>query len=191
MLSKMVNELCLVANEPSIKVYIVDTTAPPNAFALPNRKIFVYKSLIKAASSQNELAGVIAHENGHIIKHHSTIQVLRELSLSLLLKMTFGIEDKYALSGFLLNPYSQALEIEADNMAAEILANAKVDTSGLIAFFQKLEKEESLSPVLSQFLLTHPSSDTRIKNMKQLQAGKKSKRSILTQKEWESLIKSI
>lgn len=168
----------------SFKIYIIDSTESPNAFALANGKIFIYKSLIDSASSADELIGVIAHEMAHIIKRHAAINTIRYLGISLIIKLSLGIGDKYQAANFLLNPYSQDSETEADTVAADILFKSGVNISGLKNFFSR-EKEGNDS-IVSKFLSTHPSSKARLNNLKDL-ANIEIPKPILTRDEWLAL----
>ncbi|HEV2524401.1 MAG TPA: M48 family metallopeptidase, partial [Gammaproteobacteria bacterium] len=172
----------------SFKIYIINSNEPPNAFAIANGKIFIYKSLIDSAASADELIGIIAHEMAHVIKHHSTVNVIRYLGLSLIIKASFGIDNQYHVADFLFKPYSQELETEADTIAADILFKSGVSISGLKAFFSR-KKDEDDDSVISRFLSTHPSSEARLNNLKDLASIKISK-PILTKNEWQELKKS-
>lgn len=189
-LNKIVEKLSQHLDMPqAIKVYIIHTKKPPNAAALPNRKIYIYSTLIKSTHSPDELTGVIAHEMAHIIKHHATIHYLRHLSLSLIVKSSIGAGNTVDIAGLLLNPYSQAIEIEADTIAAEILYRNNISSAGLKTFFDKIRTPEN-DLFLSNFLSTHPSSDIRIHHLNLLPTVVTSK-PILTDPEWLELKRHV
>jgi Zn-dependent protease with chaperone function len=185
-LNKIIEKLSQHLDTPhAIKIYIFHTKKPPNALALPNRKIYVYSTLIESTHSPDELTGIIAHEMAHIIKHHATIHYLRHLSLSLMLKSSIGAGNTVDIAGLLLNPYSQAIEIEADTIAAEILHRNNISSAGLKTFFDNIRTPED-DLFLSNFLSTHPSSDIRINHLNLLPAVAVSE-PILTDAEWLEL----
>src|SRR6185369_2701883 len=72
-----------------IDVHLV-TTSVPNAFAIPGGHIYIFTGLIQSARSGDEVAGVFAHEVGHVVRRHTTQQMLRELGLSAIITVITG-----------------------------------------------------------------------------------------------------
>jgi beta-barrel assembly-enhancing protease len=158
--------------------YVVNTREV-NAFALPGGFIYVNRGLIETADSEDELAGVLAHEIGHVAGKHG----LRQLSKKLLLAgvtvgagMAVGMKSAkwgevvQAAGGigvfFAALKFSRDDEREADWLALQTLNRAGMDPRGMISFFQKLDamsKERGVK--MPAFLNTHPLPAERVRNM--------------------------
>ncbi len=148
------------------RVTVVDSEVV-NAFAGPGGFIVIYKGLITAAKSPDEVAGVLAHEMGHVIERHSTESIVRAAGLGLMVQILLGdpsglIGVGVAAGELLVNlAYNRDAEAEADAVAVEILADSDTDISGLVRFLDRLATRESEDPGLMAFLLTHPQSAER------------------------------
>lgn len=158
-----------------------------NAFALPGGFIYLNSGLIESARSAGEVAGVLAHEMGHVLARHSQKRMLEEKLLTHLLKAlvhedgddqdeSFAqrVAETLARGAIQLGRlrYSRANEFEADALGFELLANARVGAGGMIGFFNHLLELEraggrahdtpaALASVQS-WLSTHPATDERI-----------------------------
>ncbi len=148
------------------RVTVVDSKVV-NAFAGPGGYIVIYKGLITAAKSPDEVAGVLAHEMGHVIERHSTESIVRAAGLGLMVQILLGdpsglIGVGVAAGELLVNlAYNRDAEAEADAVAVDILADSDTDASGLVRFLDRLATRESEDPGLMAFLLTHPQSAER------------------------------
>ncbi len=148
-----------------------------NAFALPGGYIYVHTGLIKAASSENELAGVIAHEVAHVAARHSAEQIEKankaNLGLSLLgfalsaSRIRGGgtlMNGAQFVTGGFFNKFSRDAEREADRLGASYLKTAGWNASGMVSFFEKLSKQKNSSNSIV-FFSSHPSSAERVENI--------------------------
>jgi predicted Zn-dependent protease len=143
-----------------------------NAFALPGGFLYVNKGAILAADSEAELAGVMAHEIGHVAARHGVEQAskgtLANLAFIPLIFMTGGLGylayQAYQIGvplAFL--KFSRGAESEADKLGAEYLWAAGYDPNNFLSFFEKLEKKEKGKPgTLSKLFGTHPPTPDRI-----------------------------
>lgn len=117
-----------------------------NAFAIPGGNIYVNTGLIKAADDESELASVIAHEIGHVVRRHSARQISQTefvKSVQQALKMGGNAPQAAQLVSAMLGQgvmfnYSQKDENEADTIAVRTLYNAGYDPQGLKRLFTKL-----------------------------------------------------
>ena len=142
-----------------------------NAFALPGGPTFVFTGLITASDSEEELAGVLAHEISHVVLRHGTnrmskaniiekparvIGVINMLTpLGRLVNIGLGV----ALDGIFLKN-SREDESEADALGAHIMSEAGYDPVALARFFEKLEARGG--PGVPEFLSDHPSPGNRV-----------------------------
>lgn len=158
--------------------FILVNSEELNAFALPGGKIIITRGLFLLLDKESELAGVLAHELGHVNARHHARYLEKTLGLSLLLQigtLLIGGEDlteriiiQLASIGatLLTLKFSRDQEREADKLGVRFSLNAGFDPHGLIDVFYKFKKlERNLPP---EWLSTHPLPDTRIKEVSRL-----------------------
>lgn len=148
-----------------------------NAFALPGGKIGVHTGLLKVAKNQDQLATVIGHEVAHVLAEHSKERVSEQLAaqggLSILGAVVGNPDDPRhgllmgalglgAQFGVLL-PHSRNQESEADIMGLDLMAKAGFDPRESVNLWQNMAAAGGGQP--PEFLSTHPSHGTRIKNL--------------------------
>ncbi|HZH99345.1 MAG TPA: M48 family metallopeptidase [Fimbriimonadaceae bacterium] len=144
-----------------------------NAFALPGGPMFFYSGLLDRFRTEDQLAGVIAHEMTHITREHWAYgyadQQKRALGLSVLL-MVFRANrtaaDIASISNDLLFnlPFSRRHETQADEVGLDLVTKAGYNPQGMVEAFQILQ-QSSKGGKPPEFLSTHPSDNNRIKNM--------------------------
>lgn len=148
-----------------------------NAFAAPGGFIGVNSGLISATRSQDELAGVLAHEIAHISQRHIarsiaeaknlTLPLAAALLASILVSQANSEIGQAAIAGTLATGsqlginYTRANEQEADRIGTQILIRSGFDPDGLASFFKRLERLSGGTNI-PEFLLTHPLPSSRI-----------------------------
>ena len=171
----MVKTLGAATTRPGIAytVKIVDNT-DINAFTLPGGHVYVFKGLMDFVASDDELAGVLAHELGHNARLHALrgqakAKKLSWLNLAAMAAMLAGGQNganvaqfsQFALLGA-MNGYGVGLEKEADSSAVETMRKAGYNPSALVTFMQRLQIEENHHPDIKLGIFaTHPPSDER------------------------------
>lgn len=157
--------------------YFVDQSPEVNAFAMPGGLVVVNQGLLEKASD-DELAGVMAHEIGHVIHRDSLRQLVHTLGVSSALSLIIGAtgSDQVINLANIANmaekleslSYSRQQEAAADTFGVRLAVDADYRGSALIDFFAKLKKEEAPvqgSPVVN-LLSNHPMTDDRIAAIK-------------------------
>ncbi|MDZ4844452.1 MAG: M48 family metalloprotease [Chitinophagales bacterium] len=146
------------------EVKIIHDDATLNAFCAPGGYIYVYTGLIKFLDSEDQLAGVLGHEIAHADKRHSTQQLTKSYSISLLLQVVLG-ENAQLLSeiaqGLVSLKFSRSDESEADEYSVKYLCPTEYNAAGASGFFDKLIQLEQAGGT-PQFLSTHPNPDNRV-----------------------------
>lgn len=145
-----------------------------NAVSLPGGFIYVNSGLVEKVSSDDELAGVLAHEIGHIIAKHSIkkLQALQGYSILRILLATapgsgeVGTSADIAFTQLLLG-YSREDELLADQLAARYTKLAGFDPNGMITFLEKLRESEKYKIRPLSYWKTHPYIPDRIRIIKQ------------------------
>ena len=152
---------------------IVNDTAI-NAFALPGGFIYVNRGAIAAADNEAQIAGVMAHEIGHVVMRHGTHQMSKAYLEKMGLGIVGGIFGGGALGsiinatgGFGLNAlflhYSREMESEADLIGTQILHDAGYDPKAMVDFFEKIQVQSKGNT--SQFFSDHPNPANRISDV--------------------------
>jgi predicted Zn-dependent protease len=141
-----------------------------NAFAAPGGYVFVTRGLYRGLQNESELAGVLAHEVGHVIKkHHLTIlQQARLLDLGGKVLTTKVGENEHIkmLIGNGAEIFARALdkdaEFEADRTAVVLAARAGYDPFGLPTVLQDLGRVAKDNSRIALLFKTHPHPDDRL-----------------------------
>ncbi len=156
------------------RFYIVNAEQV-NAFAVPGGYIYVNRGLIEATDNMSELAGVLAHEIGHVEERHSVEQMSRVQNANLGLNLAYillgrapsGLEQAAIGVGgnLVFARYSRGAEDEADEVAIPLLMRAGINPRGLLTFFDELLAQQQRSPSsVETWFSTHPTTQERIAN---------------------------
>ena len=116
-----------------------------NALALPNNTIIVTDQLVEMAHSDQEILGVLAHEQGHLVERHSLQQALSSLGFSILLVAVTGDSGDLMTSlpvAILGAKYSRQFEQQADLYALKLMDKNHIEVSHFANFLQRMEDEE-------------------------------------------------
>jgi predicted Zn-dependent protease len=161
--------------------FTVLNTPVVNAFALPGGYVYVTRGLIALANSEAELAGVIAHEIGHVVARHtaerysrSVVARLGEAILGTLTKS--GDVGRLARLGseLYLRGFSREQEYEADLLSVRYLRRAGYDTYAQAAFLEILGRHSTLMNHIEgrpgaerelDFFATHPRAADRVERV--------------------------
>ena len=163
-LDKLVRQLEAAANSPYRARVEVVRRKQANAFALPGGHVYVFEGLLAKSETPDELAGVIAHEMGHVVHRDGTRAVLQSAGLSFLFGMMLGdfvgggavvIAAKTVLS----SSYSRHAEAAADNYSVELMKKIEADPKALAAVLSRIasDKDEGMA-----LLRDHPETKDRI-----------------------------
>jgi Zn-dependent protease with chaperone function len=135
-----------------------------NALALPGGQVYVFRGLIEKADNADEVAGVIAHEMGHVAHRDGTKAVLQAGGLSFLFGMLLGDfvgggAVVLAAKTVLQSSYSREAEAAADAYGAELMVKAHGNPRSLATMLGKLGG--ATEPGM-KILLDHPETKARI-----------------------------
>ncbi|HJQ71764.1 MAG TPA: M48 family metallopeptidase [Blastocatellia bacterium] len=144
-----------------------------NAFALPGGYVYVTSGLLRSARSENELAGVLAHEITHVTLRHGTNQASKAALAQMPLQMLGGLMGRGTGSlltqlgiGLGLNTlflrYGRNAETQADVGAVQLMNRSGYDPRGLAVFLGSLKDRGG-----SEFFSDHPNSSNRVSRVNQ------------------------
>jgi hypothetical protein len=145
-----------------------------NAMALPGGFFYVNSGLILACDSEDELAGVMAHEIAHVAPHHAAREMTKMNYMQIgsipLMIFTQGTWTGYGIyeAAQLAVPltflqFSREYEAEADYLGIQYAYRAGYDPQGMVSIFEKLDALEKHKPgALSRAFSDHPATPNRI-----------------------------
>lgn len=147
-----------------------------NAFALPGGKIGVHTGIIPVAKTDAQLAAVLGHEVGHVIARHGSERMSQGMVAQIGMVGTQAALGNSATSGPILAalglgtqvgillPFGRTQESEADQIGLDLMAKAGFDPRQAVELWKNMAAASGgKSP--PEFLSTHPSSATRIKDI--------------------------
>ncbi|MBI2257298.1 MAG: M48 family metalloprotease [Flavobacteriia bacterium] len=148
------------------RIRIIHDDKTLNAFCTPGGYIYVYTGIMKFMDSEDELAGVLAHEIGHADMRHSTRQMTKIFGIQVLLEILAGNRKmlKDITAGIISLKFSRLHETEADERSVLYLCPTTYNADGAAGFFEKIQKQSKERPV--EFLSTHPNPDNRIEHFR-------------------------
>lgn len=144
-----------------------------NAFAAPSGYVLITKGLIAILRNEAELAGVLAHEVGHVQQQHHLRQVVQQRVTQAFVgsdvgkvSIPMGSGGAELISFNATDLYSNGLsrddEMEADRVGAVLAARAGYDPFGLAAALQTMDGLKSDDPALALLFKTHPKPAERL-----------------------------
>ncbi len=149
-----------------------------NAFALPGGQVFITMGILKNLKSEAELAGVLAHEVGHVVARHSAEQVSKS-------NLTQGLTGAAAIAAYdpdhpgssavraaaaamiaklVTLRFSRNDELQADDFAVKFMPAAGYDPNAMIGVMQMLDSKAGGSNP-PEFMSTHPNPGNRIEEL--------------------------
>ena len=180
-------KIAAAANRPDFKweFNLVQNDAM-NAFCLPGGKVVVYTGILKAAKNDDQLATVMSHEVAHALARHGAermssakvqqgIQLIGNVVLAATAPgYTNAFNQAYGIGSQLgvMLPYGRLQESEADEIGIYLMIKAGYNPYEALNFWQNMSAGKKAQ---NEFFSTHPSSATRIKDIKNTIARIKSK----------------
>lgn len=185
---KMFAKLEQAARQPIPLRIMVVRNEDANAVTLPGGVIYVFYGLIEQAESADEVAGVIAHELGHVAHRDGTRTVLQHGAMSLLFGLLLGDfvgggAVIIAAKAILQTSYSRGVEAAADDYAVDLMKTLGADPRALGTILTRIAGSSHGSLKL---LLDHPETRDRV-NAINSRAGAAPSNPILAQSEWADL----
>ena len=149
-----------------------------NAFALPGGQVFITAGLLKRLKTDDEIAGVLGHEIGHVVARHGAEHLNKA-------RLTQGLAGAAVIASYdpdnpnvgrnaaiamaigqLVNmKYGRDDELESDKLGVQFTGEAGYDPRGMLAVMQVLA-EASRGRNVPEFFSTHPNPDNRIERIR-------------------------
>ena len=178
-INALANELAQAAGyEHEVTVHIVEG-GPVNAFTLPGGILVFYSDMIDQAKDRSQVAGVLAHEIGHVVHRHPIKGIARQYGIDLLMKLVSGgysdLLNTLSSGGNILLALrnGRAFEREADATGVGLLEKLGLRADGIASFFeQMMEKEPKDAAAAAGIWSSHPPTRERIDATKRPTTGK-------------------
>jgi len=169
--------LATKSHRPNIPYHFAVLDSPViNAFAAPGGYVYITRGLLALVNSEDELAGVLGHEIGHVTARHSVKRMSEQMLVQAGLIVGSVVSETFAkyagMAGvgaqLLFLKYSRDDERQSDTLGVEYSRRASYDPGSMIAFFDAMQKSGDLSgkSTIPGFLSTHPLTEDRIQAVK-------------------------
>jgi Zn-dependent protease with chaperone function len=164
-------------------------SAVPNAFALPGGKVYLFEGLLRRAENPDELAGVLAHELGHVIHRDHMRILIQNGGTSFLVGLLFGDVTGagaviFATRSLLEASYTRGAETDADAFAIDVmhkLGRSPKPMGELLFRITGAQADKSIG-----ILASHPMTEDRLALMTR-EDRPSTGPEILTAREWQAL----
>jgi len=166
---------------PEWRFFIVDSKEV-NAFAVPGGFIYVNRGLIERTQKMDQLAGVLGHEIGHVVRRHSIKQMQQQqganIGVTLACVLTSVCNNQAGQAAIqvggtaLFAKFSRGDENEADEEGVRNVIRAGISPNGIPEMFQILINERRTNPQgVESWFATHPLEENRIAATRAMIAG--------------------
>ena len=179
MVQRIGQRIAAVADDPGFEwEFTLIESDEKNAWCLPGGKVAVYTGILPITQDESGLAAVMAHEIAHAIAQHGAERMLQEqlkqVGLTAVSTTLGGLDPAtqgavLALFGAgaefgVLLPFSRDMESEADRIGLIYMARAGYDPRSAVDLWERMAEQRS-GPQLPEYASTHPSDETRIRNL--------------------------
>lgn len=161
-----------------------------NAVALPGGKVLIFRGLLQEAKNADEMAGVLAHEIGHVRNRDVMVSLLRQMGLSVLLGGA-NSDMGGALGSLASASFSRETESKADDYSIDLMQKAKVSPDATAGFFDRLSQgEEGAGKAAEAFsyLSSHPMSEKREKAFRDSKRKGVAHTPVVTPEQWRAIV---
>ena len=188
MVNRVGQRIAKVANKPEYhwEFAVIQDDSQINAFALPGGKVAIFTGILKHTKNETGLATVMAHEVAHALQRHGAERMSRGIleqvaqlgalagaaSGSVDPQLALGAMGAYGVGVSL--PHNRRQESEADAIGLKLMARAGYDPREAVAFWERMSgcPKQMIgkfcfrsNAAIPEFLSTHPSDETRIKQI--------------------------
>lgn len=159
-------------DRPAYRLLFRAAPMGPNAFALPNGDLVVFDELVALAANDDEVAGVVAHELGHVAHRHGLRQLIQSSVVSFVAGLYLGDVSSIASGLAVLameSRYSRGFELEADAYAADAMRAAGRGSEPLATMLERMEAgfgQKGKGGATWDGLSSHPDTAERVRRLR-------------------------
>jgi predicted Zn-dependent protease len=177
MLQRVGKRIAAVSERPDYKwqFVLIDEAKTVNAFCLPGGRVAFYTGILPITKDENGMAVVMAHEVAHALARHGAERMSEQMLVSGVAQIAMQSgkvsEQTLQLANMAYGvgvglPHGRKQESEADHMGLILMAKAGYDPRTAVGFWERM-KGAAGGQKPPEFLSTHPSDDTRIKQIQE------------------------
>lgn len=144
-----------------------------NAFALPGGQVFITTALITQFESEDQLAGVLGHEIGHVVARHSAERIAKQeltqglTGAAVIASGDYSTAQAAQMIGQIVNmSYGRDQELESDDLGVRFMTQSGYNPEALLSVMEILEKASG-GQSQPEFMSTHPSPANRKEKIKE------------------------
>lgn len=183
LVQKVGGRIAAAANKPeySWEFTVIEDPDMINAWVLPGGKVGIYTGIFPIAYDEAGLAVILGHEVAHAIARHAGERMSQDVLLQLgsaglsaalgkadpsttrMVAQAFGLGANFGV----ILPFNRVQESEADHIGLILTAKAGYDPHAALEVWERMARVEGERPRPPEFLSTHPSYDTRRRNIQQ------------------------
>ena len=161
-----------------------------NAIAMPGGRVLIFSPMLDQSESADEVAGVLAHEIGHVQLSHPMNEAIRSSASAGVIGLFFGdFAGAGMMAGIgeqLLNAtHTREAEREADRFAVERMTAANASSADMAKFFTRMREKHGEGSLFGGYMASHPSFSEREAML--TKASVPSPNAILSETEWQAL----
>ena len=183
--ARLIASTAAKATSYQFKFHLLADNQTVNAFALPGGQIFITEALFRRLKSEDQLAGVLGHEMGHVVGRHSNEQMANsQLWSGLAQGIGVLLSDGHSNTGaqvanmvaqWRVMKFSRDDESESDSLGVRFMIQAGYDPEALIGVMQILA-EVSGGANSSDFMSSHPNPANRMEKIREAIAKERGSR---------------
>ena len=144
-----------------------------NAFALPGGQVFITTALISQFETEDELAGVLGHEIGHVVARHGAERIAKQELTEGLTGAAVVASGDYStaqaaqmIANLVHMSYGRDQELESDDLGVRFMSQAGYNPEAFIKVMEILERASG-GQSQPEFMSTHPSPENRIQKIRE------------------------
>jgi predicted Zn-dependent protease len=172
--SNLVNNTVAQTTPWQFDFEVLDDPNTVNAFALPGGPVYITIALLSRLETEDQLAGVLAHEVTHVLARHSAQQIAKSdltNGLAGAVGVAVGTADAAqtaAMIGQLVNMrYGREHETQSDLIGVCLMRAAGYDPQGMLEVMQILQEASGGGGSQPEFLSTHPNPENRLREIQE------------------------
>lgn len=175
---KIVSSSLAKSSEYEFDFHLLSDPQTVNAFALPGGQVFITLALYNQLENEDQLAGVLGHEIGHVIGRHSAQRIAKQqlaegLSGAAVLATydpnnpatTQTAQIAAVITNLVTMKYGREDELQSDELGVRFMSEAGYDPNALIGVMQILKAAAGPNRQ-PEFFSSHPDPDNRVENIK-------------------------
>jgi Zn-dependent protease with chaperone function len=186
---KLIRKLSTAAGiDTPVRADVLDTPVP-NAFALPGGKVYLFSGLLAKAENPDEIAGVLAHELGHVSHRDNTRNMIYSGGTSFLIGLLFGDVTGsgalvFASRSLVTASYTREAEQRADDFSVDVMHRLGRPTRPMGELIFRITGNQGETTL--SILANHPLTEDRLKHLSD-EDRPASGPPLLTDSEWTAL----